>query len=56
MSSVMQDWYFKMPWKMQSILANGLRAPGPSSSGLFATVRKRSNCAKMIEISMSVIF
>lgn len=27
MSSVYQDWFTSMPWKMQSILSNGLRAP-----------------------------
>jgi hypothetical protein len=27
LSSVFQSWYHEMPWKMQSILANGLRAP-----------------------------
>lgn len=39
MSSVFQDWYHRMPWKMQSIFANGLRAPDAKTSEVKGLVR-----------------
>src|SRR6266704_6180406 len=39
MSSVYQDWFHQMPWKMQSILSNGLRAPDTGTYGVKRFVR-----------------
>jgi hypothetical protein len=37
--SVFQDWYAKLPWKMQSIFVNGLRAPDVASKATKRVVR-----------------
>lgn len=39
MSSVYQHWFHLMPWKMQSILSNGLRAPDIKTSAVKKAVR-----------------
>lgn len=39
MSTVFQAWYAGMPWKMQSIFANGLRAPDVASRQTKKVVR-----------------
>lgn len=37
--SVFQDWYSQIPWKMQSIFVNGLRAPDVASKATKKVVR-----------------
>lgn len=37
--SVFQDWYSTIPWKMQSIFVNGLRAPDVASKATKKVVR-----------------
>lgn len=39
MSSVYQDWFHQMPWKMQSIFSNGLRAPDAKTTETKGLVR-----------------
>ena len=39
MSSVYQTWFHAMPWKMQSIASNGLRAPDTASKAVKKAVR-----------------
>lgn len=39
MSSVYKEWFTKMPWKMQSILSNGLRAPDVKTDATKKVVR-----------------
>jgi hypothetical protein len=39
MSSVFKQWYHYMPWKMQSIFANGLRAPDAKTTDTKGLVR-----------------
>jgi hypothetical protein len=38
-SAVTQDWVREMPWKMQSIMLNGLRAPDAATKGVKKCVR-----------------
>jgi hypothetical protein len=39
MSTVFLPWFDQMPWKMQSIFVNGLRAPDAKTSGVKKCVR-----------------
>lgn len=45
MSTVMQEWFACMPWKMQSIFLNGLRAPDAATTDVKGLVRwMRTKC------------
>lgn len=39
MSTVFQEWFHEMPWKMQSIFVNGLRAPDSHTKNVKKCVR-----------------